>query len=336
MTEAYKLDSNSNLGRPVIKFTLLGVAFGLCFPILATIIEWPRQPGLGLLDLHLQTPLLAIIDTAPFFLGLFSFLLGRQTEKNLNASHHHAQTIKEHSAHLEVRNKELTELNEVLDGLVYTASHDLKTPLVNLTSMLNMLTAMLKRPGSEAMVEEIIGRMHKATEKFRVTIHDLLDVSRVERQFQEEVQTLTLDETASEVLDSLKAEIQERHAKIDLDFTAAPEVTFSKSGLESILQNLLSNALKYAHPERTPEINLSSKLNGQFVQLAVQDNGLGIDLAKQEGKLFKMFTRLHGNQSEGSGIGLYIVKRTIEQAGGSIEVRSTPNKGSTFLVNIPT
>ena len=318
-----------------MKYTLLGVAFGFCFPVMATLIEWPNKPELGLFELHLQTPLLLIIDTAPFFLGLFSFFLGKQTERNLAGAEKHRRAVEEHSNELEERNQQLTELNEVLDGMVYTASHDLKTPVVNFQSMLSMLQTVRHREGSEEMVDEIIGRMEKATGKFQEIIASLLEVSQVDRKLGEDVEEVDLKELLEGVKENLSEEIARREAVIRSEFSTVPKVNFSKSGLERIIQNLLSNSLKYTHPERRPEISLRSKRVASFVQLTFQDNGIGIDTEKQKGKLFKMFTRLHGNDLEGSGIGLYIVKRTLESSGGRIEVESTPGQGTTFYIYIP-
>ena len=98
--------------------------------------------------------------------------------------------------------------------------------------------------------------------------------------------------------------------------------------------NLLSNALKYRAPERRPQVRLRTQLAGRYVVLEVEDNGLGLTAAHGQ-KLFGMFQRFH-DHVEGSGIGLYMVKKMVENAGGRIEVRSKLNQGSTFLVYFPT
>ena len=164
----------------------------------------------------------------------------------------------------------------------------------------------------------------------------MLEVSQVDRKFKEDIREVDLRDVLEDVKESLSHEIKGRKASIVAEFSEVSTVTFSKTGLERIFQNLLSNSLKYSHPERQAEIRVSSKRKEGFVQLAFQDNGMGIDTEKQKEKLFKMFTRLHGNDLAGSGIGLYIVKRTLESVGGRIEVESALNQGTTFYIYIPT
>ncbi|MFD3003322.1 ATP-binding protein [Pontibacter toksunensis] len=101
--------------------------------------------------------------------------------------------------------------------------------------------------------------------------------------------------------------------------------------MRSIVYNLLSNALKYKSPERKPHIKVTARTAPGYVLLSVEDNGLGMNMA-DEGKIFSMFKRLH-DQVEGSGIGLYIVRRIVENAGGFIEVESEVGIGSTFSVS---
>ena len=109
---------------------------------------------------------------------------------------------------------------------------------------------------------------------------------------------------------------------------------FSAKNLRSVVYNLLSNALKYRHPERAPAVRLSYQAIGDYQVLAVQDNGLGLDLAQGQERLFAMFQRLH-THVEGTGLGLYMVKRMVENAGGRIEVQSQLGKGTTFSVYFP-
>jgi two-component system, sensor histidine kinase len=118
-----------------------------------------------------------------------------------------------------------------------------------------------------------------------------------------------------------------------VDVADCPTAYFSPKNLRSILYNLLSNGLKYAHPDRPPVVQIRSRcLPGRLV-LTVQDNGLGLT-QEQQGKLFVLFQRLH-THVEGSGVGLYMVKRIVENAGGSIEVQSQPGVGTRFTVSLP-
>jgi signal transduction histidine kinase len=121
----------------------------------------------------------------------------------------------------------------------------------------------------------------------------------------------------------------EAGAEIDIHLDC-PQVHFSKKNLQSILYNLLSNALKYRSSERELFVRISCYSNQSHHLLTIEDNGLGMDM-RQEEKIFALFKRLH-THVEGTGIGLYIVKKMLENGGGKIEVESKLGVGSTFKV----
>jgi signal transduction histidine kinase len=122
-------------------------------------------------------------------------------------------------------------------------------------------------------------------------------------------------------------------AQLDVELADNAAVRFLEKNLRSLVYNLLSNALKYRDPSRPAHVRLRARPDGQFLRLTVQDNGLGIDPAGQR-KLFGLFERLH-NHVEGSGIGLFMVKKMVENAGGRIVVESEVGVGSTFTVLLP-
>jgi signal transduction histidine kinase len=124
--------------------------------------------------------------------------------------------------------------------------------------------------------------------------------------------------------------LQSAGAELEVNVQAAPTVLFSEKNLRSVVFNLLSNALKYRAPDRAPRVRLRARPEGEAVVLEVQDNGLGLDAASEQ-KLFGMFQRFH-DHVEGSGIGLYMVKKMVENAGGRIVVRTVLGSGTTFSV----
>jgi signal transduction histidine kinase len=121
-------------------------------------------------------------------------------------------------------------------------------------------------------------------------------------------------------------------AGTELTVVVAPEVivSFSPANLRSIVYNLLSNAIKYRVPERPSQVQLHAQQTPHAIQLTVQDNGLGMSEVQQR-QLFGLFQRLH-THVEGTGVGLYITKRLVENAGGTIAVASQPHVGTTFTV----
>jgi signal transduction histidine kinase len=145
---------------------------------------------------------------------------------------------------------------------------------------------------------------------------------------------VALDEVYATVQAELAELLYQQQGQLTVDFAAAPTARFPRLYLESILKNLVSNALKYRAPERAPAIQVRSHRQGPAVVLTVSDNGRGIDLSRDRGRLFQPFTRLTA-EGEGVGLGLYMIQALLQQRGGSLDVSSTPGVGTTFAVVLP-
>ncbi|OKL39943.1 sensor histidine kinase [Pontibacter flavimaris] len=223
------------------------------------------------------------------------------------------------------KNKELHKINTDLDNFVYTASHDLKAPISNLEGLVSLLKMDLG-PDLEKH-QEVVTRIDRSIHRLNSIIFDLTDISRVQHEVHQ-VEKVELAELMADVEDSLENLIFSCNAIIEKDFSAFSHLSYSRKNLRSILFNLVSNAIKYASPERRPLIRIKTEeQEGQYV-LSVSDNGLGID-EKHQQKIFSMFRRLH-THVEGTGLGLYLVKRILENSEDRIEVESEEGKGSTF------
>ena len=135
-----------------------------------------------------------------------------------------------------------------------------------------------------------------------------------------------------EVKHNIDYKIKASNAIIEVDVSAVSKINFSRKNIKSILYNLMSNAIKYRSPDRTPEVTVKiEKIDGK-VSLSVKDNGLGLAADKKD-KVFAMFKRFH-DHVEGSGVGLYIVKRIIDYSKGKIEVDSTLGEGTNYTITI--
>src|SRR5690606_24843048 len=143
------------------------------------------------------------------------------------------------------------------------------------------------------------------------------------------VEPLEFEHILQDVMLDIDSLAKESNANVQVDFQVK-NLLYARKNLRSIIYNLVSNALKYRKPDQAPEVHISTYMEDDYVVLRVQDNGLGIKKG-QEQKLFNMFKRLH-NHVEGTGIGLYIVKRIIENNGGRIELESELGQGTTFRV----
>ena len=230
------------------------------------------------------------------------------------------------------RNAELVRINAELDNFVYCASHDLKSPVTNAEGLLTILKEEFA--SSDPEVQSILEKLDQSVYQMHRTIQELTDVSKVQRQAEDELEKLSFVEVMAEVQDVLSDEITKSGVIIQTEFEENPEVWFSHKNLKSIMFNLVSNAIKYRAPDRVPRVFVTSTADEKYVILSVSDNGIGIDLAKHEKKIFSLFKRLNDNV-EGSGVGLFIVKRIVDYNQGKIEVESKVGEGSTFRVYFP-
>ncbi|TVT43517.1 PAS domain-containing protein [Hymenobacter setariae] len=229
-------------------------------------------------------------------------------------------------------NLQLTRTNVDLDNFIYTASHDLKAPITNIEGLLQALQSELPA-GQTSEVAYILGLMQDSVDRFKRTIEHLTEVSKLQKEHGQGAASVRLAEVIQNVRLDLAPLIKETNAQLMIEVPAFITLTFSEKNLRSVVYNLLSNALKYRHPDRVPQVRLLSRTQGHHLVLEVQDNGLGLDLARDH-ELFTMFQRYH-THVEGSGIGLYMVKKIVENAGGRIEVESQLGRGSTFFVYFP-
>ena len=231
-------------------------------------------------------------------------------------------------------NEELTRVNVDLDSFIYTASHDLKGPITNIEGLLAALTDELPIDARQRPpVNDILGMLTKSVERFQRTIEQLSDVAKLHREHGLASAPVPLAPVVQGVGLDLAPLVRSTSAQLDIELAEGIAVHFLEKNLRSLLYNLLSNALKYRAPDRPPHVCLRAHPVGNQVCITVQDNGLGISPAGQH-KLFGLFERLHSHV-EGSGIGLFMVKKMVENAGGRILVESELGVGSTFTVLLP-
>lgn len=230
---------------------------------------------------------------------------------------------------LSIKNEELLRINSDLDTFVYTASHDLKAPVSNLESLFNILLGKIPLNDHLSGIKTMI---EASFERFKNTVKDLTEIAKAQKEDSDNVEVVKFSDMVDDVKSGILDQIEKYNAEIQCEF-AVPEISFSRKNLRSIIYNFVSNGIKYSAPERRPHIKLSSEQQNGFVVLTIADNGLGIPVENQN-KLFQMFKRLH-NHVEGTGIGLYIVKRIVDNAGGKIEVESGVGKGSVFKLYFP-
>jgi PAS domain S-box-containing protein len=240
------------------------------------------------------------------------------------------EELRQLNEELDRTNRELDRINKDLDTFVYTASHDLRAPIANLTGLLRVLTRRLAgKTGRDE--QDMLELMHQAVERLSRTINVLTQVVKVQKEPQP-AEVLRFAEMLDEVKYDLSALLETARPQIELHLDVG-QVSFPRQYLRSIVYNLLSNALKYRSPQRPLVIKIATFREGACIVFCVEDNGLGI-APNQVEKVFQMFKRLH-THVEGTGIGLYMVRQMVENYGGKIQMESQPDQGSQFKVYFP-
>jgi signal transduction histidine kinase len=238
-----------------------------------------------------------------------------------------AEKIIEQNARLQAVAEDLRFKNEQLDEFTQIVSHNLRSPAGNIVSLVDFLD---KPQGTDDRAE-ILSLLKESGEIILTTLSELNEVLKIKQNRNIEKQDLLFEVVFQRVCNMLNAHLANTSATIESDFSQAPQIWYPNIYLESILLNLLSNALKYKHPDRAPRIKFTTRTVRDHCVLEVTDNGLGIDLERYGHQVFKMRKTFH-QHPDSRGIGLFMIKNQIEAMGGQIGVLSKENEGSTFSI----
>lgn len=237
------------------------------------------------------------------------------------------EKILEQNAKLSSIAKSLTRQNEQLEEFTQIVSHNLRSPVGNLQSLIQFL----EQTTDQAERKEIMQLLDHSGKLLLSTLSELNEVLSVQQNADIEKKVLSFESVLEKTKQMIISRINETGAVVNYDFSKAPEITYPNIYLESILLNLLSNALKYRHPDRKPVVCFKTYYDGQQLILEVSDNGLGINLSLYGHQLFKLRKTFH-DHVESRGVGLFLIKNQIESMGGEIKIQSEENVGSTFIV----
>jgi signal transduction histidine kinase len=251
--------------------------------------------------------------------------------------------IQERTLELEKNNAALLKMNDNLQTFTYISSHDLQEPLRKIQTFISVISS--KEENLSEKGRNYFGRIQSAASRMQVLINDLLSYSHTEVD-EKKFERLHLQELVDDVKDELREELQQQHATIEVHEMCEAQIISVQ--FRQLLQNLIANALKFASPDRLPHICIESRIvdateipeehppaSDKYCHIRVADNGIGFD-QKYEEKIFELFKRLH-NDSEytGTGIGLAIVKKIVENHNGVIRAEGNPGKGAAFDIYIP-
>lgn len=218
------------------------------------------------------------------------------------------------------------QVEEQLSSFVYLVSHDLKAPVNNIKAVLELFKTLPQKEWGQ--LQEFL---NISTTRLEESLHEIVKQVTVSVK-QEAEKEVHLARLLTEVLAmGLQDELDNKGGTIDTDFSHCPVVKGVASDLQVIFQILITNAIQYAHTVRKLKLKITSMREDDFVLLRFEDNGSGIDLQQYAEKLFMPFARFHGEKS-GRGIGLYLLKSMLAKNGGKIELETTTEKGSSFLI----
>ncbi|MBX7243292.1 MAG: PAS domain-containing protein [Bacteroidia bacterium] len=218
-----------------------------------------------------------------------------------------------------------------LEQFAYIVSHNLRSPVARILG----LTKLIEGVENQSDLNKVIfrGLIDEAKQLDNV-IFDLNTIVGIRNSQDEKRSVIVIKEILDIVVNSLRSEVEKYGVEIQIDTSEVNALYAIRTYVHSIFQNLISNSIKYHHPERKPEITIKTYFSPkkEFICIEITDNGLGIDLNKNKNKIFGLYNRFH-NHVEGKGLGLHITKTQIERMGGKIEVESAPDKGSSFKLS---
>lgn len=227
-----------------------------------------------------------------------------------------------------IKNQNLVKTNAELDRFLYSTSHDLRSPLMSIKGLLNIAT----KDTTDPLMHQYFTMMSERADKLEHFIKDIIDYSK-NKGTRVAVETINL----THLIDDVCKNFQFLEGASSISFQKeirSPEVVADRGRMTIVLNNLISNAIKYHRADGTDcWIRVSAHNGDNCLNLVVADNGQGIS-HEQQSRIFEMFYR-GTEQSKGSGLGLYIVKETIEKMSGTIRVESTLGSGTSFFITVP-
>jgi signal transduction histidine kinase len=240
-----------------------------------------------------------------------------------------ADSLARGRAELERSNAELKRSNAELEQFASVTSHDLQAPLTTISMYAELLER--RRGAGHEGDPDLVDGIREATQQARALIRDLLEYSRAGRG-QLHVEEVRARVVVDEALERLAGAIEHSHAQVDVE--EMPVVLADRGNLCRVFQNLVGNAVKFTR-DGTPRVRIAAEREGDLWRFSVRDNGIGMD-PENTLRIFEPFQRLHGEEDySGTGIGLAVCERIIDQHGGRIWVSSSPGKGSVFYFTVP-
>lgn len=223
----------------------------------------------------------------------------------------------------------LTKSHQDLRNFCYTTSHDLRSPLNNLLSIIGLFNDIKI---ADPEIIQYLDYLKSSVEGLNLALNNSVDILTQNDKLNIQVEELSLITHLNSVLDSIRSLLLLSKVSIEVDFSELETIKFNQSYLESILLNLITNSIKYARVDVPPIIKIYSKKNHGTNQLIISDNGLGFDMDQVKEKVFGLNQKFH-HHHDSKGVGLYLVNNHITSLGGNISLDSRLNEGATFIIS---
>jgi PAS domain S-box-containing protein len=223
---------------------------------------------------------------------------------------------------------ELTQSNIELKQFSYITTHNLRAPLTNMLGIFGIMDPSLFL---DERTNKLLKGLKESTLKINDTLNDLIKILIIKEKSKKELSIINFQSILNNVIKTLESSIIESNAIIETNFYSAENIVFNKVYLESIFFNLITNAIKFKKPNTDPKIIIKTSILNDCVQLQVIDNGMGMNWEKVKNKIFGLYQKFHSN-SDGKGMGLYLVRAQVTALGGTIEMETQENLGSAFTI----
>ncbi|HBU79619.1 MAG TPA: PAS domain-containing sensor histidine kinase [Muricauda sp.] len=224
--------------------------------------------------------------------------------------------------------RRLSMANQKLKRLNYATIHDLRSPLNNIMSLVNLIDL---RMINDVETKEIIELIKESSTGLKLSLDSSLESFKIRDMDQKKLEQVDFLEILQKVQNSISNLISESQTEFLIDFTEVPNIRFKSNYLESIFLNLITNSIKYAQKDLRPIISIHTNLQEGVKTLTYSDNGSGFDMEKVADRIFKLNERFHKNK-DSKGVGLYLVHNQVSDLGGTIEVESKVNEGTVFTI----
>jgi PAS domain S-box-containing protein len=244
--------------------------------------------------------------------------------KDITEKKHRELELQEYTATLKVHNDELEVFRKIL-------AHDLRRPVANALGFARLLLNNLQ-PDKESEVKRLLLQTVESIDTMVRDLNELISLQSTGHEIKEEI---NVHATIKKIITFFQTDLRMARATVTLDIQPDLKIKTIKAYFNSVVRNLISNAIKYRHKDRQAEIHIRATLVANNIEIVVQDNGIGMDLEKIGTHLFQMHQRFAPRVAEGNGLGLYIAKQQVTLMGGELSVTSIPDKGSEFRIILP-